>query len=49
MVLLPWMFLLIVENGGRKIAKAEVALFLVSIAVNAVATYEFLWTNMIHP
>ena len=49
MVLLPWMFLLIVENGGRKIAKAEAALFLVSIAVNAVSTYEFLWTNMIHP
>ena len=49
MVLLPWMFLLIVENGGRKIAKAEVALFLVSVAVNAIAMYEFLWTNMIHP
>jgi hypothetical protein len=49
MVLLPWMFLLIVENGGRKIAKAEAALFLVSVAVNAVAMYEFLWTNMIHP
>src|SRR6266699_2709409 len=47
MVLLPWMFLLIVENGGRKIAKAEAALFLVSIAVNAVATYEFLWVKII--
>lgn len=49
MVLLPWMFLLIVENGPRKLAITEAALFLVSVAVNAIAMYEFLWTNMIHP
>ncbi len=48
-VLIPWMFLLIVENGGRKITTAEAALFVVSVAINAMATYEFLWTNMIHP
>ena len=48
-VLIPWMFLLIVENGGRKVATAEAALFVVSVAINAIATYEFLWTNMIHP
>ncbi len=47
--LLPWMFLLIVENGGRKVATAEAVLFVVSVAINAMATYEFLWTNMIHP
>lgn len=49
MVLLPWMFLLIVENGGRKLATAEATLFLVSVALNAIAMYEFLWTSMIHP
>lgn len=49
MTLLPWMFLLIVENGGRKLATTEAALFVVSVAINAMATYEFLWTNMIHP
>ena len=49
MVLLPWMFLLIVENGGRKIATAEAALFVISVAISGLATYEFLWTNMIHP
>jgi hypothetical protein len=49
MVLLPWMFLLIVENGGRRITITEATLFLVSVAVNAIATYEFLWTNMIQP
>ena len=49
MVLLPWMFVLIVENGPRKLAIAEVVLFLVSVALNAIAMYEFLWTSMIHP
>jgi hypothetical protein len=49
MVLLPWMFLLIVENGGRKITSTETALFVVSVALSAIATYEFLWTHMIHP
>ena len=48
-VLIPWMFLLIAENGGRKVTTAEAALFIVSVAINALATYEFLWTNMIHP
>ena len=48
-VLIPWMFLLIVENGGRKVTTEEAALFVVSVAINAIATYEFLWTNMIHP
>jgi hypothetical protein len=47
--LLPWIFLLIVENGGRKVATAEAVLFVVSVAINAMATYEFLWTDMIHP
>ena len=47
-VFLPWMFVLILENGGRKIAKAEAALFLVSVALNAIAMYEFLWAKTIH-
>ena len=49
MVLLPWMFLLIVENGAPRITSTEGLLFLISVALCAVATYEFLWTNMIHP
>jgi len=48
MILLPWMFLLIVENGGRKITTSEAALFIVSAAVNAIAVYEFLWAKIIH-
>jgi hypothetical protein len=49
MVLIPWMFLLLVENGPVKISAIECALFSVSVAINAAATYEFLWTNLIHP
>jgi hypothetical protein len=49
MVLLPWMFLLLVENGPARVSVIECALFAVSVAINAAATYEFLWTNLIHP
>jgi hypothetical protein len=49
MVLLPWMFLIILGNGPRKITVNEVSLVVVSIAMNAIATYLFLWTNRIHP
>lgn len=48
-VLLPWMFLLLLGNGPAKISVIEVALFIVSVTINALATYQFLWTNQIHP
>jgi hypothetical protein len=49
MILLPWMFLLLVGNGPAKISATEISLFAVSAAINAIATYQFLWTNQIHP
>jgi hypothetical protein len=49
MILLPWMFLLILTNGPQKLTATEAALFGLSVAINAVATYEFLWTDEIHP
>jgi hypothetical protein len=49
MVLLPWMFLLLLGNGPPKISAIEVSLFVVSITINGLATYQFLWTNQIHP
>jgi hypothetical protein len=49
MILLPWMFLLLVGNGPAKISANEFSLFAVSVAINAAATYQFLWTNLIHP
>jgi hypothetical protein len=48
-ILLPWMFLLLVGNGPLKMSAIEVSLFIVSIAINAVATWQFLWTNEIRP
>jgi hypothetical protein len=48
-VLLPWMFLLLLSNGAGKISATELSLFFASIAINAVATYQFLWTNEITP
>jgi hypothetical protein len=49
MILLPWMFALIATNGPEKLSIIEIALFTVSITINAVATYQFLWTDQIHP
>jgi hypothetical protein len=49
MVLLPWMFLLLLGNGPTKISVIELSLFVVSVTINALATYQFLWTNQIHP
>ena len=49
MVLLPWMFLLLLTNGPQKLSVIEIALFSVSVAINAIATYQFLWTDQIHP
>jgi hypothetical protein len=48
-ILLPWMFLLLVGNGPAKISAIEVSLFIVSVAINALATYQFLWTNQTRP
>jgi hypothetical protein len=48
-ILLPWMFLLLAGNGPAKISIIEVSLFVVSIAINAIATWQFLWTTQIRP
>jgi hypothetical protein len=49
MILLPWMFLLLTGNGPAKISVPEVSLFAVSVAINAVATWQFLWTDQVQP
>jgi hypothetical protein len=49
MILIPWMFLLLVGNGPAKISAIELSLFAVSVAINAVAMHQFLWTNQVHP
>ena len=49
MILLPWMFLLLTGNGPPTITVTEISLFVVSIAINATATWLFLWTDQIQP
>ncbi len=49
MILLPWMFLLLTGNGPPKITVTEISLFAVSVAINATATWLFLWTDEIQP
>ena len=46
MILLPWMFLVLAGNG--RLSVTEIALFAVSVAINGVATWLFLWTGQIH-
>jgi len=47
MVLLPWMFLIVSGNGTGKLTTNEIALFSVSVAISAFATWLFLWTHHI--
>jgi hypothetical protein len=49
MILLPWMFLLLTGNGPAKISVPEISLFTVSVAINAIAMWQFLWTDQIQP
>ncbi|MDQ6808070.1 MAG: hypothetical protein M3Z64_01380 [Verrucomicrobiota bacterium] len=46
MILLPWMLLLLLENGPRKLTAAETSLFVFSV-MNGLAVYEFLWANIV--
>ena len=49
MILLPWMFLLLTGNGRANISVPEILLFAVSVAINAIAIWQFLWTDQIQP
>jgi hypothetical protein len=49
MILLPWIFLLLTGNGPANISMPEISLFAVSVAINAIATWQFLWTDEIQP
>jgi hypothetical protein len=49
MELLPWIFLVLLENSPKKVTPLEAILFLVSIAINAYSAWVFLYTNYMHP
>jgi len=48
MILLPWIFVIIAGNGPRRLTPTEGAIFLLSVFINGMAMYQFLWTHMIH-
>ncbi len=49
MVLLPWIFLVLLENSPKKVSSVEFILVATSIAINAYATYLFLWSDYMKP
>jgi hypothetical protein len=49
MILLPWMFLIIAGNGPRCSSTVEWSLFTLSLLLNGIATYQFLWTDRVKP
>jgi hypothetical protein len=49
MELLPWMFLILLENSPKKVTPPEIALLAASVAINAYSAYLFLRTDYIRP
>ena len=49
MILLPWIFLILLENSPKKITLPEWFLYIFSIVINAYATYLFHWTEYVKP
>ncbi|MGI8917786.1 MAG: hypothetical protein ACR2H6_04225 [Pyrinomonadaceae bacterium] len=47
MILLPWMLLILLNNGKKQLSLLETAVFVISVAINAYATYLFLWTDYV--
>ncbi len=48
-ILLPWFFLILLENSPKKVSIIETVFIIASIAINAYATYLFLWTDYVKP
>jgi len=49
MVLLPWMFVLLLESAKKHVTKVEWALISFSLVANAYATWLFNWTDYVKP
>lgn len=49
MILLPWIFLILLENSPKRITAVEWLAYSFSILINAYATYLFFWTNSVKP
>lgn len=48
-ILLPWVFLILLENSPKKITFLEWLVFIPSFLLNAYATYLFHWTEYVKP
>lgn len=49
MVLLPWLFVILLENSPKKITFAEAFFYVLSIVMNAYAVWLFHWTKYVTP
>lgn len=49
MTLLPWIFLILLENSPEETTPLEWFVYLASVAINIYATYLFLWTDYVKP
>jgi hypothetical protein len=49
MILLPWMFVVLLENSPKKIDWYEWVAYIISFVLNFYATYLFFWTDYIKP
>ena len=49
MILLPWMFLILLESSPKKITPFEWIAYILSFIINAYATYLFFWTDYVKP
>jgi uncharacterized membrane protein len=49
MVLLPWMFVLLLESAKKHVSKLEWTLIGLSFVANAYATWLFNWTDYVKP
>jgi hypothetical protein len=49
MIVLPWIFVLLLESTSARVTGVECALCAISILINAWASYLFLWTNYVQP
>ena len=49
MILLPWMFIILLENSPKKILWYEWLAYIISFIVNLYATYLFFWTDYVKP
>lgn len=49
MILLPWMFIILLETAPKKIRWYEWLAFITSFIINFYATYLFFWTDYIKP